>query len=320
MSSVSWDRTPTRRASAETASCCARMALSLRRASRLDGGDAAGSQREDEEHRRTAEHDAEPTDQPGLRAGVLGSAALLGVGGLAGGVEERLLGVGEGGLGARLPVQHPGQPDAAVELAGRAPEGVPGVGRAAEVVPDALALDVVVEPAAEPGPGPGQCLVGDLEDALVAGHQARREQGLDQGSSWASARPAVAAHGCGRLRPRRRGRPAAGRGRAAGVARSGSSCRRAARRTGRRRRGCRRRRGSRRRSGCCPRGAATSPAGRATAVAVRPGRRAPPGRGGRRGRAGGPGPACSAGPVTACAQGRPRRARRRGAARARPAG
>ena len=179
MSSVSWDRAPTRRASAETAACSARAAFSLG-AVGLDGGDASGGEGEDEEHDGSAEHDPEPPDQPGLRAGLLGGAPLLGVGGLAGGVEELALGVGEGGLGAGLPVQRPGQPDPAVELAVGTAEGVPGVGRAAEVVPDPLPLDVVVEPAAQPRPGAGQGLVGDLEDALVAGHQSSGDQGLDE--------------------------------------------------------------------------------------------------------------------------------------------
>ncbi len=51
---------------------------------------------------------------------------------------------------------------------------------AAQVVSDPLALDVVVEPAPQAGPGAGQGLVRDLEDPLVAGHESRVDQHLDQ--------------------------------------------------------------------------------------------------------------------------------------------
>ena len=186
MSSVSWARAPTRRASAETAawravSAASRASAALRPA-RFDctAAIAAGDEGEDEEYGGAAEHDPEPADQPGLRTCSLGRAPLLGVGGRLGGGEELALGVGESGLRAGLPVQRSRQPDAAVELAVGASEGVPGVGRAAEVVPDPLALDVVVEPATQPRPGPGERLVGDLEDPLVAGHQPGADEHLDQ--------------------------------------------------------------------------------------------------------------------------------------------
>ena len=39
------------------------------------------------------------------------------------------------------------------------------------MVQDPLALDVLLEPVAQPGPLPGECLVGDLHHALVAGDQ-----------------------------------------------------------------------------------------------------------------------------------------------------
>ena len=94
------------------------------------------------------------------------------------------LGLGEGGAAAALPLQGPGQPDAAVQLAVWAPQGVPGVGGGGEVVQDPLAFDVVVEPAAQPGPGAGQRLVGDLDDAVVAGDQPGADEPLDS-SSWA---------------------------------------------------------------------------------------------------------------------------------------
>ena len=48
------------------------------------------------------------------------------------------------------------------------------------MVQDPLALDVVVEPAAQPGPGTGEGLVGDLEDPVVAGDQPGLDEHLDQ--------------------------------------------------------------------------------------------------------------------------------------------
>ncbi len=127
-------------------------------------------------------------------------------------------------VGAGLPVQRSREPDTAVELAVRTVQGVPGVGRAAEVVPDALALDVVVEPAAQPGPGAGQRLVGDLEDPLVAGDEPRVDEQLDQLLVvGVRARSVGAGPGCAPLRRRCRARPAAGRGRAAGAARRRST-------------------------------------------------------------------------------------------------
>ena len=90
------------------------------------------------------------------------------------------LDLGEGGVLVGAPVKRPGQPDAAVELAVRTAERLPGVGGGREVVPDPLALDVVVEPAAEPGPGSGEGFVGDLEGAVVAGDQPGGDQHLDE--------------------------------------------------------------------------------------------------------------------------------------------
>ena len=49
-----------------------------------------------------------------------------------------------------------------------------------EVVEDLLAFEVVVEPAAEPGPGSCEGLVGQFHDAVVAGNQARTDQKVDE--------------------------------------------------------------------------------------------------------------------------------------------
>ena len=90
------------------------------------------------------------------------------------GVEEGGLGVGEDDVGPGPPLQRPGQPDPAVQLAVRPPELVPGVGGGAQVAQDPLPLDVLVEPGPQPRPGARQCLVGDLDDTGVAGDQAGR--------------------------------------------------------------------------------------------------------------------------------------------------
>ena len=84
------------------------------------------------------------------------------------------------GVGPVAPLEGLGEADAAVELAGGSAEGVPGVGGGGEVVEDPLALDVVLEPAAEPRPGAGERLVGDLDDAVVAGDQAGPDEPVDE--------------------------------------------------------------------------------------------------------------------------------------------
>ncbi len=84
------------------------------------------------------------------------------------------------GVGAVAPLEGLGEADAAVELAGRPAEVVPGAGGRTEVVEDPLALDVVLEPAAEPRPGAGECLVRDLEDSVVAGDQPGLHEPVDE--------------------------------------------------------------------------------------------------------------------------------------------
>ena len=186
MSSVSWDRAPTRRASAETAAwralsaALARLGRVATGAVRLHGSDRAGDEREDEEHGGAAEHDPEPTDQPGLRTRLLGRAALLGFGEVRAGVEELLFGRGQLGVRLFLPLQGLGEADASVQLAGWATQGVPGLGGGGEVVQDPLAFDVVLQPAAESRPRAGQRLVCDLDEAVVAGDQPGSDEPVDE--------------------------------------------------------------------------------------------------------------------------------------------
>ena len=81
---------------------------------------------------------------------------------------------------ARPPLQGLAQTRPPVQLAVRPAEQVPGVGRGAQVVQDPLPLDVLLEPALQPGPGARQRLVGDLDDTGVAGDQTRAHQQVDE--------------------------------------------------------------------------------------------------------------------------------------------
>ena len=69
------------------------------------------------------------------------------------------------------PVERRGEPGAAVELGGVAPGALPLAGGVDQVLVKAPALGVLLEPAAQPRPLAKQRLVGDLDRALVDGHQ-----------------------------------------------------------------------------------------------------------------------------------------------------
>ena len=88
---------------------------------------------------------------------------------------------------------------------------------------DPLAFDVVLEPAAEPGPGAGEGLVGDLDDAVVAGDQAGPHEPVDElvlvRVRW---RPGGVGPGRAPARPRCRVRRAGAAGRGAACAGPGS--------------------------------------------------------------------------------------------------
>ena len=170
---------PARRATARISEAAAAAALSSARSHWNRATPAAGA-REQEQHDGHGEHLSEARDQPGLLARAGGRALLLDVGLRAGGREEVALDHGQRGAGARPPVQRAGQPDAAVELAVRPAQAVPRVRRRAQVVQDPTAVDVVLQPPAQARPGPGEGLVGDLQDAVVAGDEPRRDEHLDQ--------------------------------------------------------------------------------------------------------------------------------------------
>ena len=71
------------------------------------------------------------------------------------------------GRRGRPPLQCRFEPRAAVELVVGSAERVPPLGGPDQVAEDALAGDVVVEPGLQPGPRPGQRLVGQLERVVA---------------------------------------------------------------------------------------------------------------------------------------------------------
>ena len=159
---------------------CVRLRGIVGRAPGLHGRHASGGQCQHEEDDGAGEHHAQPPDQPGLGVLPLLGAALLQVGQLPGRGQEVVLGAGQARRAPDLPVMDAGQPHPAVELAVRTPHGVPGVGSGREVVQHPLALDVVVQPAAQAGPRPGERLVGDLEDPVVTRDEPGGHEHLDQ--------------------------------------------------------------------------------------------------------------------------------------------
>ena len=186
MSSVSWARAPTRRASAETAawravSAASRASAALRPA-RFDCTAAIAPAM----RARTRSTAAPPSTIRSRRISRLcaralsAAAAVLGFGEGRAGVEELPFGRGQLGVRLSVPLQCLGEADASVQLAGWAAQGVPGLGGGGEVVQDPLAFDVVVQPAAEPGPRAGQRLVCDLDEAVVAGDQAGSDEPVDE--------------------------------------------------------------------------------------------------------------------------------------------
>ena len=179
MSSVSWDRAPTRRASAETAACSACAAFSFARSVWTAARTPATSART----RSTAAPPSAIRSRWISRAWARARSMMLrcyGLGVVGGRLEELLLHLGEGGVLVGAPVKHPGQPDAAVELAVGAVQRVPGVGGVREVVADALTVDVVLQPGSESRPRAGQRLVGELDDTVVAGDQPGRDEQVDE--------------------------------------------------------------------------------------------------------------------------------------------
>ena len=125
MSSVSWARAPTRRASAETADCSACAAFSFARsdwtAARIPATSA-----------RTRSTAAPPSAIRSRRIsrdcarGRSAAARLLGLGEVrAGRLEELPFGRGQVGVRPFLPLQGLGEPDAAVQLAGVGAPGCP---------------------------------------------------------------------------------------------------------------------------------------------------------------------------------------------------
>ena len=93
-----------------------------------------------------------------------------------------------------MPLEGRVQAGAPVQLRVRAAERVPAIGGGAEMAHDALTGDVVVEPAAQPGPGPSQRLMGDLERVLLCRDESGTNQQPDDTFTTRVAQQAAAGH------------------------------------------------------------------------------------------------------------------------------
>ena len=160
----------------------------------LTDGEASRDQRGDQQHHGPGEQSTLAADQAGLDPRPDLCFAPFGLFRLLGGVEEGGLGLGQGRRSARSPLEGPAQARSSVQLAVRAAEQVPGVGRTAEVVQDPLTFDVLLEPALQPGPRARQRLVGDLHDAGVTGDQPGAHQQVDEILVLATARQQASRH------------------------------------------------------------------------------------------------------------------------------
>ena len=149
---------------------CGQVALAVGPVSRAHG-DQPGDQRQDQQDADTNERAAQaPVDPALLREPRFGRAYLARLEG-DGRVEEGRFGLVQVWVGAVAPLGGAGETGAPVELALRAAHRVPGVCGTGQVPEDALPVDVVVEPAAQPGPNSDQRLVGDLDGVPVDAHQ-----------------------------------------------------------------------------------------------------------------------------------------------------
>ncbi len=169
-------------------------------------GERAGDQGEDEQRHQRGEQPAEP-------------APLAAAGGGAGGEERGLAAgqlprpVGEQLLGLR-------QPAAPVERAGVAVQLLPAVRGLGEPAQGAHPLAVLLDPAVQPGPGGEQRLVREVDDVVVEGEQAGRDEPFEHVPDVGGGGGAGAV-----VRRARCGGPAAG-GRPGGVAGAGRRGRR----------------------------------------------------------------------------------------------
>ena len=139
-------------------------------------GVPTGTDGGEEKNAGAGQHDPQSADESCLSLRLVGYGAFLGFGEGGAGVEELVLGHGELGVRALLPLPGLGETEAAVQLARGAAQDVPALGGGGEVVQDPLPFDVVLEPAAQPGPGAGECLVRNLDDAVVTGDEAHPDE------------------------------------------------------------------------------------------------------------------------------------------------
>ena len=161
--------------------CCDRGAVGR---SRLSHGEAAGRQGHQHQRCQPDRQHSEPTVGPTLQPDLFASRLLVGFRARPRSVHEVLLQWGQSHGRGLLPLQDAAEPDATVELAVGPSQRVPRSRSCTEVLEDAAAVGIVVDPAAEPGPGADQGLVRERDHALVGGQQpgarpsARRGHGV----------------------------------------------------------------------------------------------------------------------------------------------
>ena len=168
------------RAQGRLASCSGRLVALVGDPMGLHEGEPTGDDGDGERRRGGNEQRSQPPVLASLLAYPLFGRFGFGSFPFGTGVEEGPFGGVQVRLGPRLPVQGSGKAETAVELAVGPLHGVPGVGGEGEVAQDALAFDVVVQPVAEAGPGPGEGLVSQLDGGVVAGDEAGADQQLDE--------------------------------------------------------------------------------------------------------------------------------------------
>ena len=136
-------------------------------------------EREHEKDADAREQQPQASVGPSLPGRLVGQVLLLGPAAGHRLVEERLLGRREVGRCARYPLLGGAEAAAPVELGVVAPRALPLGGRRGEVAEDPLALAVLVQPGAQPWPGPAEGLVGDLDALGVGGEEPAGEEGVD---------------------------------------------------------------------------------------------------------------------------------------------
>ena len=133
----------------------------------------SGDDGDNQQDGQSCEQPLEPAIGPAVTADL-----VVGVTSTA--VEEIALGRRQIRTGLSPPLQCLGEPHAAVQLTVGPSHLVPRLGSSDEVTEDASSFDVVVEPTAQPRPGPDQRFMGEFDGVAVTGHQPSGDELLDQ--------------------------------------------------------------------------------------------------------------------------------------------